>query len=54
MAEDNLPQTAAGMQNNGTLSEDLEDGEMGEPPESIRAYPNEEWSHNISVGRLSM
>ena len=50
MAGDCFPQVVASMQNNGTSSENLEDGELGEPPESVRAYPNEDWKHNIYVG----
>ena len=51
MAEKILPQASAGMQDHGTSSENLEDGELGEPPESVRASPNEDWKHNTNVGR---
>lgn len=37
MAEDGIRQAVAGMQNNGTLSEDLEDGELEDEPGSARA-----------------
>ena len=39
VTEDSLPQAAAGMQRNGISSEELEDGELGEEPESAEANP---------------
>ena len=39
MAEDDIRQAAAGIQTNGTSSEDLEDGELEEPG-SAQAEPN--------------
>ncbi len=39
VTEDSLPQAAAGMQPNGISSEELEDGELEEEPESAEANP---------------
>lgn len=45
--EDGLRHAAAGMQPNGISSEDLEDGELEEEPESAQAEPNGDSIENL-------
>ena len=50
LIEDGFRQAAAGMQTNGISSEELEEGELEEEPESVQTYPKRDSIENFPVG----
>lgn len=49
LTEDGLRQAAAGMQTNGISSEELEEGELEEEPESVQTYPKRDSIEDFQV-----
>ncbi|CAD6579232.1 MAG: hypothetical protein ASARMPREDX12_009100 [Alectoria sarmentosa] len=47
LIEDGFRQAAAGMQTNGISSEELEEGELEEEPESVQTYPKRDSIENF-------
>ena len=51
ITQDSSRQVVAGMQNNSTSPEKLEDREQEEEPESAQTYPKGDSKENFQVGR---